>query len=470
MENRTDANHDSETPLGENKFDMNEEYLNDMEDDRESLLTIDDITTHEMSQRVRSPSLSQSQGLLSRVSGDDIVQIAELIRKLDKSREKKPNILNNTSVENNFNSHSVGRNPYDLMALRAAAEHIPTFDGTNISINKFIRECKYAEEQTPAGMRCMLLKHVLKKVKGDAELYITHMQIDSLQDLLDALKRAFAIAEDLSSLYIDVASLEQSENESIHAYSSRARKYLAKMIEIARNQSPAIALQSKIEEHDRHVANSFIRGLIPKLELRVKLQEPKTLQTAVDFALEAEHYVFRLRKRERDDTPTQQNTHTHNKDSNTSEPSVKKPRHVFNIDSQKKPHKKVKCFTCNEEGHISRNCSQKQQNNKNNGNNDNKNKSDNYSGKNNNYQQNNTNNNHTNNSGNNNNKEHNNSRTIDTCDFCTKKGHSTSRCYLKKIDDLQKLCSSLQEKSDAFLNLQNVHNKSTAVNTPKTNQ
>lgn len=72
------------------------------------------------------------------------------------------------------------------------AKIIPDFDGQNISINQFIRECKDSEKFVNPIDKCFFVRLVKGKVIGNARAYLQYKDFENLEQLLTELKRTYA--------------------------------------------------------------------------------------------------------------------------------------------------------------------------------------------------------------------------------------------------------------------------------------
>ncbi|XP_043463091.1 uncharacterized protein LOC122499081 [Leptopilina heterotoma] len=356
--------------------------------------------------------LRQSQRLMSQLRESDLKSIAGMMSRSVVNSE--PRAFSSSSKNEIHITPSVKSNR--TIALKHSIDLIPEFDGENISIEKFLQECRDASDNTDPENHYLLLKYILRKIKGKAADFISHAQIQSLDQLFKELQEAYSFSYDFSTIFLQVASLTQQPKETIHSYAAKARKFLFQLNEYSRKELPSNESASKTLEYNQHVTKAFCRGLLPELEHRVNTKCPSNLKQAIGFALQAENLVSLLTNRKLEEA-----------DSSTTneEPPSKKQKTVSNIekDEQKQSSNNHGCYVCGKKGHISRNCWHRAGSTH-------SNKDD----KCNNFLNKKEQSNDKNNVKNNNNKS-----SKEECEYCERKGHSTDKCYLKRIEELEKL-------------------------------
>ena len=331
--------------------------------------------------RALNPSVSRtdegrtnSQGLYRaplQISVNDIRGLTKMIREqieAEKSREELANPLrlleSRNLSENPNNSHNENLcavRGSDLSALKLIVDLIPTFDGFNISVQSFSRECRFAEGRVSPSLRPFLVKLLKTKIKGEAELYTRNMHFENLDDLLNNLDKIFGAHKTLFQIQSELANMKQNLGESVLSYGARAMELFSKMVELTQKQSPADIAAFKIREYDSEVASCFCLGLRGELESRVRQRNPLTLQEAVNLAVEANRELNRRKRLYGEIDESSPSTSREGTDNpNNRDPITKKPRLVYNIkgertQSQNKTNK-LTCYNCGKENHISRNC------------------------------------------------------------------------------------------------------------------
>ena len=248
--------------------EYNNQFLN-VNDETESLRTIDDIhnsnevddsdleSVNNLNNSITSNNRAGSQGLnrtLLQINrgnlGDlnDIIRRQIEIREAEKLRETS-NLAVNFPGRDTVSSH--GSSPEilkgsDITTLKVLVDLIPTFEGNNIPVQTFARECRFAEEGVSRNLLPLLIRLLKAKIKGEAELYVRNLQFEYLDELLNTLERAFGASKTLFQIQAEISQLKQNQGELILNYAARAMELFSKLSEIAKSQSPANIAAIKI--------------------------------------------------------------------------------------------------------------------------------------------------------------------------------------------------------------------------------
>ena len=149
-----------------------------------------------------------------------------------------------SSGDNSFSRDSVIREDPRINYKKATevGRSLPEFNGKNISVNRFIRECKEAEVFINPGDKDFFLKLVQSRVTGEATGYLQFKTFDDLNQLLTELKEVFAPSQNLPQVQMDLARVKQNKQEKVSEYGLRVKRILPKAQElIYENFSLAIA-------------------------------------------------------------------------------------------------------------------------------------------------------------------------------------------------------------------------------------
>ena len=366
--------------------EYNNRFLN-VTDEIESLRTIDEI--HDLNDVEESESRSVNnidisverndrlgpQGLNQtsfQTSMNNLGDLNEIIRRQIEIREaEKIREITNLSTRvperptiSSRASSSETLKGSDITTLKLIVDLIPIFDGNNISVQAFARECRFAEEGVSRNLLPLLIRLLKAKIKGEAELYVRNLQFETLDELLNTLERAFGAPKTLFQTQSEIAQMKQNVGEPILTYAARAMELFSKLAEIAKSQSPANIAAIKIREYDVEVTSCFCLGLRGELEFRVRQKNPTTLQQAINFAIESEREAYRRKRlygEIEDSLPSTSRQHLEK--FSIREPAQKKYKSAYHIDNRyapvQNPKSKLTCYTCGKENHTSRNCQER---------------------------------------------------------------------------------------------------------------
>ena len=173
--------------------------------------------------------------------------------------------------------------PENPISFKEALEFIPkTFDGQNVPVGRFIRDCIYARNAIAAKNRHHLFLMIRSRIVGNAYDALLDRDIVTLEQLLKTLKDKYTKYRNLGQLNSSLATVSQKHNETVTEYGDRVGNILKDIIEVIEEAKP----------------NSV---------LRVRLEKPNTLQEAISIGRGVEwelDYVKNLtgEKREKNET------------------------------------------------------------------------------------------------------------------------------------------------------------------------
>lgn len=118
--------------------------------------------------------------------------------------------------------------PKKYLSFKSAIEFLPKeFDGQNIPVQKFIKNCRFAEESIDLSERHHLFLLIRSRMTGNAETSLQNQEINDLNNLLDYLKSTFGKFKQLGQLNSTLATVAQKFNESVQNYGGRVGEILS---------------------------------------------------------------------------------------------------------------------------------------------------------------------------------------------------------------------------------------------------
>lgn len=251
--------------------------------------------------------------------------------------------------------------PY--LPLQAAINLVPTFNGTNIPINSFIRKIEQVKSAIHARDIPLFTTLVSTKIEGPAENYIQRGSLDSLSKLFEDLKRAYSTKQLLPDIQTQISQSVQKQNESALEFGIRIEKLVETACEVSsstsNNHEQAAILNKFIKDT---ATRSFIKGLTNDLEYRVGNEKPCTLREAIDVATRVEKLISERKLLEsfRDAASSSQTEIKCKICKQTDHVDKYCPKRRSSLVDQSS----VNCRYCKKRGHSIENCETKQRNSK----------------------------------------------------------------------------------------------------------
>lgn len=176
-----------------------------------------------------------------------------------------------------------------FLPFKSALEFLPKeFDGRNIPVRKFIKNCLSAKNSINPSEHHHLFLIIKSRIVGNAETSLENQEISNLDDLLNYLKLTFGEFKQLGQLNSMLATVAQRFNESVQDYGSRVGEIVGQIIYLIQEKNDPESADGMIKTVRDAAAENFIIGLKRGLALRVRLERPKNLLEAIRIAGEAE--------------------------------------------------------------------------------------------------------------------------------------------------------------------------------------
>ncbi|KYN07860.1 hypothetical protein ALC62_01166 [Cyphomyrmex costatus] len=189
---------------------------------------------------------------------------------------------------------------YPNSSIRDALELVPKYDGHNIPVLQFARACKRAKELAPLINENHLVRILRNKLTGHAYLAVEDEIHDSIDQLIDCLKRNFGPARS-SNYYRGQLSINfKKSSEHILDYIGRTKDLRNAIIEGDQTQFGRELNPYEIEQIDSYSLESFFEGLPPEYRSEMRIEECYTLLDAYNKAILINKRLERDRARQRD--------------------------------------------------------------------------------------------------------------------------------------------------------------------------
>lgn len=235
-----------------------------------------------------------------------------------------------------FRSNNTSRH----LQISEAIKILPEFNGENITILQFTRECEDLESLLNPQDKYIFVRLVKSKITGKARKHIEAKTDDTLHEILAALKRAYSPHQTLYSLQTELSTYVQTETETASDFGLRIIQNINKSLEIIKTEFESESAKGMSEGTMKNGVQSFIQGLRSDLAKTLLDKQFENIDKAIDEAIKME-----------------QKLRDHNKlHKNNLSLSVlrDKTSSLYTIKNNIR-----KCFNCGIPGHMAANCSKR---------------------------------------------------------------------------------------------------------------
>lgn len=166
---------------------------------------------------------------------------------------------------------------------------INVYRGERDALPAFLTNCQNALGMATEIQKGLLLKYIISRLEGKAQIACSNRVFDDFNDLKSFLKQNFGETKHYNHLLLQLQSCKQQPSESVAQYSIRVEKCLTDLqSEIHNSDSFKKDLPGRIAMTEDLALYTFSLGLKPTLSTYVRSQCPKNLNRAVNIAIEEE--------------------------------------------------------------------------------------------------------------------------------------------------------------------------------------
>ena len=248
-----------------------------------------------------------------------------------------------------MNSHTV--------RLTDAVACVPTFSGTSehSTFREFSTGCMDALEMLPRGLENNLVKMIKSKLLEGAKISVRGKNFETVQSLLNYLQKSF-LPEDVSTLQGELKRVRQLYNEGVSSFASRIKDVGYAMIDAYRAENDGECSERRLREFNKEMLRTFIVGL--RQEISVVVQAKTDLDDAIREATRYER-ILKDQSNIKISKPKEIETNERSlfcKICKKTNHKTENCRLIKTLETQKVTSVAVKCQTCDQEGHTSKEC------------------------------------------------------------------------------------------------------------------
>lgn len=184
--------------------------------------------------------------------------------------------------------------PYPIQVL---CNFINPYQGERETLSAFLTNCQNALELASESQKSLLLKYIISKLQGKAQVACSNKIFDSFDDLRTFLRQNFGERKHYNHLLLELQSCKQLPNETVAQYALRIETCLTDLqSEIHNSDSLKRELPGRIAMTEDLALYTFCLGLHPRLSTIVRCRDSRNLNAAISFATEEEKiYNFSIR-------------------------------------------------------------------------------------------------------------------------------------------------------------------------------
>lgn len=169
--------------------------------------------------------------------------------------------------------------------LKNAVDSIPKYDGHKMSVFQFCKMCERALKLIPSQQEYYLVQLIINKLYGHAYAVVEGVEYSYVFQLTQRLKEVFGPNKSADQYRGELANIYMKQNEHILDYVERVKELTTLILDSETTSAGQIDEITKGIIETR-VRDSFINGLPPDLLVRVKLENPHSLERAVATAIQ----------------------------------------------------------------------------------------------------------------------------------------------------------------------------------------
>uniref|UniRef100_A0A1E1WBU5 Retrotransposon gag domain-containing protein n=1 Tax=Pectinophora gossypiella TaxID=13191 RepID=A0A1E1WBU5_PECGO len=238
--------------------------------------------------------------------------------------------------------------------LQVLCNFINPYKGDRETLTAFLTNCQNALDLASPCQKIILLKYIIAKLEGKAQVACSNKVFETFDELKLFLNQNFGERKHYNHLLLDLQSCKQQFNETVAQFALRIESCLTSLqSEIHNSASLKKELVGRLAMTEDLALFTFNLGLSPRLSTIVRCREPRSLNDAINIALEEEkleNLVYKVNR---------------NKQAHSHSEGISKPKRNFqnSISSQQNSISQKNCRYCKNPGHDISECFKRKHNN-----------------------------------------------------------------------------------------------------------
>lgn len=173
--------------------------------------------------------------------------------------------------------------------LSVLCQFISSYKGERETLAAFLTNCQNALDLASLNQKPFLIKFIIAKLEGKAQIACSNKVFESFDELKSFLNQNFGERKHYNHLLLDLQSCKQQANETVAQFALRIETCLtALQSEIHNSPSLKKELPGRLAMTEDLALFTFNLGLMPRLSTIVRCREPRSLNDAINIALEEE--------------------------------------------------------------------------------------------------------------------------------------------------------------------------------------
>lgn len=176
--------------------------------------------------------------------------------------------------------------------MKVLCDFIDSYSGERDVLPAFITNCKNALDLASESQKELLLKFIISKLRGKAQIACSNRIFDDFDSLKDFLRQNFGERKHYNHLLLNLQSCKQELNETVAQYALRIETCLTNLqAEIHNSDTLKKELAGRIAMTEDLALYTFTIGLHSNISNIVRCRDPKNLNAAINIAIEEEKII-----------------------------------------------------------------------------------------------------------------------------------------------------------------------------------